>query len=87
MGGESEAAWRALLDDLLKARLATPELAIVDGAPGLEKALHAGLVGCFGPALHGALCRCPDYADHRGQTGLGGGDRCGGRGIILTAQS
>jgi putative transposase len=41
MGGESEAAWRALLDDLVARRLQTPELLIVDGAPGLEKALAA----------------------------------------------
>jgi transposase-like protein len=39
MGGESEAAWRAILDDLTKRGLTRPELAIVDGAPGLEKAL------------------------------------------------
>ena len=39
MGGESEAAWRAVLDDLEKRGLKKPELAIVDGAPGLEKAL------------------------------------------------
>src|SRR5271167_2935846 len=41
MGGESEAAWRALLDDLVQRGLKTPELVIVDGAPGLEKALAA----------------------------------------------
>ncbi len=41
MGGESEAAWRALLDDLVKRGLKMPELVIVDGAPGLEKALAA----------------------------------------------
>ena len=41
MGGESEAAWRALLDDLGARGLATPELVIVDGAPGLEKAVAA----------------------------------------------
>ena len=41
MGGESEAAWRALLDDLVKRGLKTPELVIADGAPGLEKALAA----------------------------------------------
>jgi putative transposase len=41
MGGESEAAWRALLDDLVKRGLRTPKLVIVDGAPGLEKALAA----------------------------------------------
>lgn len=39
MGGESEAAWRGILDDLTKRGLRKPELAIVDGAPGLEKAL------------------------------------------------
>lgn len=41
MGGESEAAWRALLDDLVDRGLKMPELVIVDGAPGLEKALVA----------------------------------------------
>jgi putative transposase len=41
MGGESEAAWRAVLDDLLARGLKTPEFLIVDGAAGLEKALAA----------------------------------------------
>ena len=41
MGGESESAWRALLDDLTARGLRRPELVIVDGAPGLEKALAA----------------------------------------------
>lgn len=41
MGGESEAAWRALLEDLVKRGLKTPELVVVDGAAGLEKALAA----------------------------------------------
>ncbi len=41
MGGESEAAWRALLDDLVKRGLPTPELVIGDGATGLENALAA----------------------------------------------
>jgi transposase-like protein len=41
MGGESEAAWRALLDDLVARGLATPELLIVDGSAGLEKAIAA----------------------------------------------
>ena len=41
MGGESEAAWRALLDNLVARGLPAPELVIVDGAPGLEKALAA----------------------------------------------
>src|SRR5438477_7649918 len=42
MGGESEAAWRTLLDDLISRGLKAPEFITVDGAPGLEKAL--GLV-------------------------------------------
>jgi putative transposase len=42
MGGESEAAWRSLLDDLVARGLKTPNFVIIDGAPGLEKAL--GLV-------------------------------------------
>ncbi|HEU0148546.1 MAG TPA: IS256 family transposase [Bradyrhizobium sp.] len=41
MGGESEAAWRAFLDDLAARGLATPDLLIVDGAPGLTAALTA----------------------------------------------
>jgi len=39
MGGESEAAWRAFLDNLVARGLGTPELVIVDGAQGLEAAL------------------------------------------------
>src|SRR3954468_1784215 len=39
MGGESEAAWRAILDDRVARGLRTPEFVLVDGAPGLEKAL------------------------------------------------
>jgi putative transposase len=42
MGGESEAAWRGLLDDLVSRGLPPPSFVIVDGAAGLEKAL--GLV-------------------------------------------
>src|SRR3954464_7606255 len=41
MGGESEAAWRALLDDLVARGLKTPQFLIIDGAAGLEKALSA----------------------------------------------
>ncbi len=39
MGGESEAAWRCVLDDLLARGLRAPELVIVDGGRGLEAAL------------------------------------------------
>jgi putative transposase len=41
MGGESEAAWRGLLEDLVRRDLRTPDLVIVDGAAGLEQALAA----------------------------------------------
>jgi putative transposase len=39
MGGESEAAWRAVLDQLLARGMAQPELIIVDGGKGLQAAL------------------------------------------------
>ena len=39
MGGESEAAWRQVLDDLATRGMAKPELVIVDGGKGLEAAL------------------------------------------------
>ena len=39
MGGESEAAWRALLEDLFARGLQVPQLVIVDGGKGLEAAL------------------------------------------------
>jgi putative transposase len=59
MGGESEAAWRSLLDDLISRGLPAPDLAIIDGAPGLEKAV--GLV--WPDAL---VQRCTvHYADSR----------------------
>src|SRR6185436_3414850 len=41
MGGESEAAWRDVLDDLVARGLRSPEFLIIDGAAGLEKALAA----------------------------------------------
>ncbi|GIK80903.1 MAG: hypothetical protein BroJett024_20080 [Alphaproteobacteria bacterium] len=39
MGGESAEAWRTVLDDLIRRGLRRPEFLIVDGAPGLEKAI------------------------------------------------
>ena len=39
MGGESEAAWRGVLDDLIARGLRTPDFLIIDGAAGLERAL------------------------------------------------
>jgi len=41
MGGESEAAWRGVLDDLVARGLHTPQFLIIDGAAGLERALAA----------------------------------------------
>ena len=41
MGGESAEAWRALLDDLLKRGMQTPDLVMVDGGKGLDAALAA----------------------------------------------
>ena len=41
MGGESAAAWRTVLGDLVKRGLPRPEFLIVDGAPGLDKAIAA----------------------------------------------
>lgn len=41
MGGESTEAWRTILDDLIARGLHQPQFLIVDGAPGLEKAIAA----------------------------------------------
>jgi transposase-like protein len=41
MGGESSEAWRTVLDDLINRGLRRPEFLIVDGAPGLDKAIAA----------------------------------------------
>jgi transposase-like protein len=41
MGGETTEAWRAVLDDLIGRGLRRPNFLIVDGAPGLERALAA----------------------------------------------
>jgi putative transposase len=41
MGGETTEAWRAVLDDLVGRGLRRPAFLIVDGAPGLEKAIAA----------------------------------------------
>ena len=41
MGGESTEAWRAVLDDLVIRGLRRPEFLMLDGAPGLDKAIAA----------------------------------------------
>jgi putative transposase len=45
MGGESAEAWRTVLGDLIKRGLRRPEFLIVDGAPGLDKAIAAAWDG------------------------------------------
>ena len=77
MGGESGAAWRAVLDDLVARGLRTPESLIVDGGAGLERALvslwpevpaqrctvhkHRNLLAHAPEALHEEVSA--DYAD------------------------
>lgn len=41
MGGEIQAGWRALLDDLVRRDMNTPDLVIVHGGAGLDAALAA----------------------------------------------
>jgi transposase-like protein len=41
MGGESEAAWRTVFDDLISRGLPTPQFVIIDGGAGMHKALAA----------------------------------------------
>ena len=41
MGGESAEGWRTVLDDLIRRGLRRPEFLIVDGAPGLDRAIAA----------------------------------------------
>ena len=59
MGGETEAAWRHVLEDLLGRGLKAPELLIVDGGKGLEAALatmpNSDHRGADGVDQHGAL--------------------------------
>ena len=57
MGGESEAAWRGVLDDLVARGLRTPEFLIIDGAAGLEKALAA-----LWPECRPSAARCTSIA-------------------------
>ena len=77
MGGESEAAWRGVLDGLIARGLRTPEFLITDGAAGLERALaalwpevpaqrctvhkHRNLLGHAPDALHEEVTA--DYTD------------------------
>jgi transposase-like protein len=64
MGGETTAAWRAVLDDLVARQLRRPAFVIVDGAPGLEQALPAVWEGvplqrCTVPKHRNLLAHAP----------------------------
>src|SRR3954471_18706908 len=59
MGGESEAAWRSILDDLLARGLRTPEFLITDGAAGLERRLQR-----CGPMCPPSAARCTNIATY-----------------------
>ena len=82
MGGESEAAWRGVLDDLVARGLRTPEFLDHRRRRRAGEGACRAVARSAHSALHRALCRAPDYADQSGQGGLGGGDRCEGSGII-----
>jgi Transposase, Mutator family len=65
MGGESEAAWRSVLDDLIARGLHTPEFLLIDGGAGLERAFRA-------------VARCAHAALHRAQASQSPGARARG---------
>ena len=79
---ENAAVVQALIDSLIERGLRRPEFVIVDGGAGLDVRARRRVERRARAAVYGPLCRAPDYADQRGQTGLGGGDRCEGSGII-----
>jgi len=58
MGGESAEAWRSVLDDLIGRGLRRPAFLIVDGAPGLEKAIAAVWDGV--PVQRNLLAHAPE---------------------------
>jgi putative transposase len=65
-GHESEAAWRELLQSLVKRHLATPALAVIDGNPGLQAALRAqwpeiAIQRCTNHKLRNLLAKAPAH--------------------------
>jgi putative transposase len=65
MGSESTEAWRCVLDDLIARGLRRPAFLIVDGAPGLEKAIAAVWDGvpvqrCTVPQHRNLLAHAPE---------------------------
>jgi transposase-like protein len=61
MGGESEAAWRALLDNLVSRGLKTPELVIVDGE-SMAGPASTRRSPRFGPTWPSSAARCTSTA-------------------------
>src|SRR4051794_14363775 len=72
MSGESAEAWRTVLDDLITRGLKRPEFLIVDGAPGLDKAIAVVWDGvpvqrCTVHKHRNLLAHAPErLRDHRG---------------------
>ena len=65
-GQESEAAWRELVQSLVKRHLGTPILAVIDGNPGLQAALRAqwpeiAIQRCTNHKLRNLLAKAPAH--------------------------
>jgi putative transposase len=65
-GQESEAAWRELLQSLVRRHLGTPTLAVIDGNPGLQAALRAqwpqiAIQRCTNHKLRNLLAKAPAH--------------------------
>jgi transposase-like protein len=65
-GQESEAAWRELVQSLVKRHLGTPVLAVIDGNPGLQAALRAqwpevAIQRCTNHKLRNLLAKAPAH--------------------------
>jgi putative transposase len=65
-GQESEAAWRELVQSLVKRNLGTPPLAVIDGNPGLQAALRAqwpeiAIQRCTNHKLRNLLAKAPAH--------------------------
>ena len=65
-GQESEAAWRELLQSLVKRNVGTPALAVIDGNPGLQAALRAqwpqiAIQRCTNHKLRNLLAKAPAH--------------------------
>jgi len=65
-GQESEAAWRELVQSLVKRNLGTPALVVIDGNPGLQAALRAqwpeiAIQRCTNHKLRNLLAKAPAH--------------------------